>query len=79
MRSVEGRVALDAAWGPDPGDGLNWPPFRPFGEDYYSYQILLGLAVDPGWAVRIETHPKYYAGPSNSTPLEHPALDLNRM
>lgn len=74
VRSVEGRVVLDAAWGPDPGNGLNWPPFRPFGQDYYSYQILLDLAVDPGWAVRIETHPKYYADPSNSTPLAVPAL-----
>ena len=74
VRSKGGRVLLEADWGPDPRDGLNWPPFRPFGEAYYSYQIVLDLKVDPGWAVRIETHPKYYADATNTTPLAVPAL-----
>lgn len=72
--SKGGRVLLEADWGADPRDGLNWPPFRPFGEAYYSYQIVLDLKVDPGWAVRIETHPKYYADATNTTPLAVPAL-----
>ena len=74
VRSQAGGVVLDAAWGPDPGDGLNWPPFRTFGEGFYSYQIVLDLKVDPGWAVRIDTHPKYYADAGNTTPLAVPAL-----
>lgn len=74
VRMEEGQVVLDADWGPDPLDGLNWPPFRPFGEAYYSYQILLDLKVDPGWAIRVETHPRYYADTSNTTPLAVPAL-----
>lgn len=74
VTSRGGQVALDANWGPDPMNGLNWPPFRPFGEGYYSYQIVLDLKVDPGWAVRVETHPRYYADASNTTPLAVPAL-----
>jgi hypothetical protein len=74
VRSKDGRVLLEANWGPDPANGLNWPPFRTFGEGYYSYQVVLDLKVDAGWAVRVETHPKYYADAGNTTPLAVPAL-----
>lgn len=74
VTSRGGQVALDANWGPDPMNGLNWPPFRPFGEGYYSYQLLLDLKVDAGWAVRVETHPRFYADATNTTPLAVPAL-----
>lgn len=74
VRNEKGQVLLQADWGPDPDTGLNWPPFRPFGEGFYSYQIVLDLKVDPGWAVRVETHPRYYTDPSNTTPLAVPAL-----
>jgi hypothetical protein len=74
VRTVEGRVVLEADWGEDPCNGLNWPPFRPFGEGFYSYQIVLDLKVDPGWAVRTEPHPRYYADATNTTPLAVPAL-----
>ncbi|HEY1927919.1 MAG TPA: DUF6065 family protein [Caulobacteraceae bacterium] len=70
----DGRVRLDADWGPDPGDGKSWPPFRPFGEGFYSYQVLLDLKVEPGFAIRTEPHPRYYADLTSSTPLAVPAL-----
>lgn len=66
-------VVLDAEWG-EPPDDLMWPPFRPFGEDYYSYQISLDLEVPAGWAIRTEPHPRYYTDASNTTPLAVPAL-----
>ena len=68
----EGRVQLDADWGPDPRNGLNWPPFRPFGEAFYSYQSVLDLKVPPGWAVRTEPHPRFYADTTDSTPIAVP-------
>ncbi len=74
VRSVRGRVKLEADWGPDPRNGLNWPPFRSFGEGFYSYQILLDLSVPPGWAVRTEPHPRYYAEAASDVPLAVPAL-----
>jgi hypothetical protein len=51
-----------------------WPPFRAFGEDYYSYQISLDLEVPSGWAIRTEPHPRYYTDATNTTPLAVPAL-----
>jgi hypothetical protein len=69
-----GRVVLDADWGPPADDGMMWPPFRPFGKDYYSYQLSLDLAAPPGWAVRVEPHPRYFTDRTNTTPLAVPAL-----
>ena len=74
VRTEDGRVKLDADWGPDPRNGLEWPPFRSFGERFYSYQIVLDLKVPAGWAVRTEPHPRYYADLTDSTPLAVPAL-----
>lgn len=70
----DGRVVLEAEWGPDPGTGVNWPPFRPFGEDYYSYQLLFDLQVEDGMAVRVEPHPRYYTSAQDDVPLAVPAL-----
>jgi hypothetical protein len=68
-----GRVVLDAQWGA-PVDDMMWPPFRTFGEDYYSHQLSLDLLPPPGWAVRTEPHPRFYTDPTNTTPLAVPAL-----
>ncbi len=70
----DGRVVLQADWGPDPGIGINWPPFRSFGEGYYSYQLLLDLKVADDMAVRTEPHPRYYTSPDDDVPLAVPAL-----
>lgn len=70
----DGRPHLEADWGPDPDNGLMWPPFRPFGEAFYSYQSVLDLKVPPAWAVRTEPHPRFYADATNSTPIAVPAL-----
>jgi hypothetical protein len=74
VTQVDGQVRLDADWGPAPEDGLNWPPFRSFGESFYSWQSVIDLKVPPGWAIRTEPHPRYYADATNSTPLAVPAL-----
>jgi hypothetical protein len=69
-----GRVHLDADWGDPVDPTMMWPPFRPFGEDFYSYQLCLDLEAPAGWAVLVQTHPRYYADPTNTTPLAVPAL-----
>ena len=69
-----GKVRLEADWGEPQDPDMMWPPFRTFGEDYYSYQLSLDLEVPNGWAVRAETHPRYYTDPTNTTPLAVPAL-----
>ena len=70
----DGHVHLDADWGPSPDTTSTWPPFRPFGPDYYSYQLSLDLAVPTGYAVRTEPHPRYFTDLTNETPLAVPAL-----
>jgi hypothetical protein len=69
-----GEVVLDGDFGPDPGNGLNWPPFRTFGANYYTYQLLLDLKVPDDMAVRTEPHPRYYTSPDDDVPLAVPAL-----
>ena len=74
VTTFRGKVRLDADWGPPPADStLMWPPFRSFGDAYYSHQLVLDLKVPPGFAVRFETHPRYYA-PVEDVPLAVPAL-----
>ena len=69
-----GHVVLEADWGPDPGTGVNWPPFRTFGEEYYSYQLLLDLKVEDGMALLTQPHPRFYTSPADDVPLAVPAL-----
>lgn len=70
----DGRVRLDGDFGPDPQTGINWPPFRSFGENYYTYQLLLDLQVPDDMAVRTEPHPRYYTSEADDVPLAVPAL-----
>ncbi len=70
----DGRVVLEGDWGPDPETGVYWPPFRPFGDNFYSYQLLLDLKVADNMAVRTEPHPRYYTSEGDDVPLAVPAL-----
>jgi hypothetical protein len=69
-----GQVVLTCDWGPNPHAGVNWPPFRTFGEDFYSYQILLDLKVPDDMAVLTQPHPRFYTSAANDVPLAVPAL-----
>jgi hypothetical protein len=69
-----GKLVLDGDFGPDPGTGVSWPPFRTFGEQFYTYQALLDLKVEEGFAIRTEPHPRFYTDPTDSVPIAVPAL-----
>ena len=69
-----GQVVLEGDFGPDPGTGINWPPFRTFGEEYYTYQLLLDLKVPDNVAVRTEPHPRFYTSADDDVPIAVPAL-----
>ena len=43
VSTKSGRLVFVGDFGPAPGDGRLWPPFRSFGEHFYTYQILLDL------------------------------------
>ena len=69
-----GQVMLDGDFGPDPGTGILWPPFRPFGETFYTYQLLLDLKVSEDMAVLAAPHPRYFTTNADDVPLAVPAL-----
>ncbi|HEY2136564.1 MAG TPA: hypothetical protein VGH49_11780 [Xanthobacteraceae bacterium] len=70
----DGKLVFEGDIGPDPGTGIQWPPFRTFGEKFYTYQILLDLKVEDGMAIRTEPHPRFYTDPTDSVPIAVPAL-----
>ena len=70
-----GKLEFNGDFGEKPDDSdLMWPPFRSFGGDYYTYQLLLDLKVDGEWAVRTEPHPRFYTDPTDTVPIAVPAL-----
>ena len=70
----DGLVHLDGDFGPAPESDLQWPPFRRFGENFYTYQILLDLKVGDDFAIRTEPHPRFYTDPNDDVPIAVPAL-----
>jgi hypothetical protein len=70
----KGRLLLEGDFGPAPETDLQWPPFRAFGENYYTYQLLVDLKVSDDMAVRTEPHPRFYTDPDDSVPIAVPAL-----
>src|SRR5262249_2388490 len=70
----DGKLVLDGDFGPAPETGMEWPPFRTFGEKYYSYQLLLDLKVAEGMAIRTDPHPRFYTDFTDTTPTGVPAL-----
>ncbi len=70
----DGRLTLDGDFGPAPDGDLQWPPFRSFGEDFYTYQILIDFKVGDDCAVLTQPHPRFYTDPAESVPIAVPAL-----
>jgi hypothetical protein len=54
-----------------------WPPFRNFGDRYFTYQLLLDVDPGPGWAIRMEPHPRFYSDTTGTVPIAVPALIRN--
>ena len=68
---------FNAEYGPAPDAGRLWPPFRSFGEKFFTYQLLLDMKVEEGLAIKIEPHPRFYTDPTDSVPIAVPALLRN--
>ena len=50
------------------------PPFRSFGDEYYTYQLLLDLKVEENFAIKVETHPRFYTDTTGTVPIAVPAV-----
>ncbi|MBB5372044.1 hypothetical protein [Acidocella aromatica] len=70
----DGKFVFDGDFGPNPNTGVSWPPFRAFGEGFYTLQLLLDLKVPESMAVRTEPHPRFYLSATDDVPLAVPAL-----
>jgi hypothetical protein len=77
VSTKDGKLLLDGDFGPPPDSGVQWPPFRSFGDTFYTYQLLLDLKVEKGFAIRTEPHPRFYTDPTDTTPIAVPALIRN--
>jgi hypothetical protein len=73
----DGSLVFEGDFGPAREDGRLWPPFRTFGEQFYTYQLLLDLKVEAGLAIKIEPHPRFYTDPTDTVPIAVPALLRN--
>ena len=72
-----GKLEIDHDLGPAPSEGIEWPPFRNFGNVYYTYQVLLDIDPGQGYAVRTEPHPRFYSDRTGTCPIAVPALVRN--
>ncbi|OYV39094.1 MAG: hypothetical protein B7Z81_03765 [Acidocella sp. 20-61-6] len=70
----DGKLIFDGDFGPNPQTGIQWPPFRTFGENYYTYQLLVDLKVAHDMAVLTGPHPRFYTSTADDVPLAVPAL-----
>ncbi len=55
-------------------DDARRPPFRGFGTDYFTYQLLLDLKVETGFALRTEPHPRFFTDTTGTVPVAVPAV-----
>ncbi len=70
-----GALFLNGDFGQPPErHGGEWPPFRPFGKLYYTYQASIDLKVEEGFAILVQPHPRVFTDAANETPLAVPAL-----
>jgi len=70
----DGKWFFDGDFPPEAENGLQSPPFRKFGDEFYTYQLLLDLKVGKDWAVRTEPHPRFYTDTTGTVPIAVPAL-----
>jgi hypothetical protein len=70
----DGVLHFDGTFGDAAQPDARRPPFRSFGKQYYTYQLLLDLKVEPEFAVKVETHPRFYTDASGTVPIAVPAV-----
>jgi hypothetical protein len=79
LRAVtrDGRLHIEGDFGAPPEPGAEWPPFRSFGDLFYTHQVLLDINPGPGFAIRTEPHPRFYSDTTGTCPIAVPALIRN--
>ena len=70
----DGELIFEEHCSVEPGPEDPAPPFRRFGRDYYTYQLLLDLKVEDGFALKAETHLRFYTDTTGTVPVAVPAI-----
>lgn len=70
----DGVLAFEGDFGDALDPDARRPPFRSFGKEYYTYQILIDLKVEKEFAVKVETHPRFYTDTTGTVPIAVPAV-----
>ena len=50
------------------------PPFRSFGPEYFTYQVLVDFKVGEGLALKTEPHARFFTDRTGTVPIAVPAL-----
>jgi hypothetical protein len=69
-----GEVQFEGEFGEEEEPDARRPPFNSFGHGYYSYQLLLDLQIEPGLALKVETHPRFFTDTTGTVPIAVPAI-----
>lgn len=77
VTTKDGALTFSGDIGENPENGGMDPPFRNFGGTFFTYQLLLDLKLDPGFAIRTEPHPRFYTDTTGTVPIAVPALVRN--
>ncbi|MDT7952354.1 MAG: hypothetical protein RQ966_12700, partial [Acetobacteraceae bacterium] len=70
----DGLFRFKDAEGESIEDGPGAPPFRSFGAEYYTLQTSMDLKVDETFAIKVETHPRFYTDRTGTVPVAVPAI-----
>jgi hypothetical protein len=74
VTTKNGVVSFEGDFGDTGEPDARRPPFRDFGREYYTYQILIDLKVEADHALKFETHPRFYSDTTGTAPIAVPAM-----
>jgi hypothetical protein len=69
-----GEMIFETASGARHQPGGDGPPLRSFGREYFTYRSSIDLKVEPEFAIKIETHPRFYTDTTGTAPIAVPAV-----
>lgn len=70
----DGQIEFGGEFGEEDEPDARRPPFRSFGPEYYTYQLMLDLKIEPGLALKVETHPRFFTDTTGTVPIAVPAI-----
>jgi hypothetical protein len=70
----QGSLVFEIGDGQPLHPGPDAPPVRSFGSAYFTFRSSIDLKTDPEWAIKVETHPRFYTDATGTAPIAVPAI-----